>query len=1238
LSDQDDSVVPSRTGQVLVASREEYAQFRSRVPDQIGAIGPIEETESAFVVRVLLDDEPGSMSVATYVVPRTTWDEWWTQYRSQYHAVEVGTVASPEAAIDIRRQTFSTSDCGSDDVWDNGILDDIPAPRAGHTAVWTGSEMIVWGGWDQEGTLNTGSRYDPATDTWTSISNENAPSGRRYHTAIWTGTRMVVWGGLGSNVFNDGGRYDPVLDRWEPVAPLGAPTPRYAHAAVWTGDRMIIWGGEPGRNDGARYDPATDQWFTVTATGAPEARSSFSAIWTGNRMIVWGGVGVGGRLATGGIYNPESDSWNPTSTIGAPQMRSHHTVVWTGSRMIVWGGLLTNFGPELDTGGMYDPVLDAWSATTTVGAPSPRYRHAAVWTGHEMIVWGGSLSLSGPERYDPVTDTWHPLNGMNAPVETTESSAVWTGTEMIVWGGGGSGAYGITNGGGRYKPETDSWIRTSQIGDAPDIRIGGSKAVWTGSFAIFWGGNDSVAPTNTGGLYDPVADSWRPTTTVGAPLPRQLHTAVWTGGEMIVWGGTDNTAMLGDGARYNPMTDTWRPMSTLNAPNGRARHTAVWTGSEMIVWGGEDGPGLPTIKYNSGGRYDPVVDTWTNTFAAGATPSPRSRHTAIWTGNRMIVWGGTDIANTLLGTGSQYNPVANSWAAVTQANAPGARWGHGAVWSGDEMLVWGGFSPYTATKWNDGGRFNPILNSWTPITIVGAPTARSQFPYVWSGKELIVWGGAEVNKQPISGGRYDPALDTWRPTSLVNTPSPGITSAYAVAWTGHQMIVLGLDARGGRYLAAGDGDWDGVVCDQDCDDDNASVYPGAPQICDGLNNDCDDPGWPAVPPTEVDDDADMVLACADCDDSDPSVFPKAPQICDGLNNDCNDSAWPLLSGTNEADDDGDGLSECAGDCDDAHPTVYPGAAQICDGLNNDCQAPGWPAPLDGDQDTDHDGVPTCANDCDDTNASVYPGAPEICDGVSNDCDNPGWPALPPSEIDIDGDTFPSCAGDCDETRPTVYAGAPQLCGDLLNNNCADPQWPQLSGTNESDDDGDSFSECQGDCDDTNADTYPGAPEVNDGVDNQCSGEEGFGVIDEVQGVDFPDPNNMDLLCWTSQARASEYVVLRAEDAVFSSQCYAPSALTNVCWADPLDPPPGAIQYYLVRASLPHTGSWGDDSSGIERNTSCSLFACGNGILEPPEKCDGADLGGVTCQSLGFDSGVLACRPTCDGFIITGCTF
>ena len=99
-----------------------------------------------------------------------------------------------------------------------------------------------------------------------------------------------------------------------------------------------------------------------------------------------------GVLNTGGRYNPSTDTWTATSTTNAPVARDSHAAVWTGSEMIVWGGLGT--GIAFNTGGRYNPSTDSWTATSTTNAPDERDLHTAVWTGSEMIVWGGTLTAS----------------------------------------------------------------------------------------------------------------------------------------------------------------------------------------------------------------------------------------------------------------------------------------------------------------------------------------------------------------------------------------------------------------------------------------------------------------------------------------------------------------------------------------------------------------------------------------------------------------------------------------------------------------------------------------------------------------------------------------------------------------------------------------------------------------------------------------------------------------------------
>jgi Kelch motif protein len=158
---------------------------------------------------------------------------------------------------------------------------------------------------------------------------------------------------------------------------------------------MIVWGGYPPYlNTGGKYDPLTDSWVATTTSGSPEARSGHTAVWTGTEMIVWGGYNDPNYLNSGGRYNPVTNSWVATTTTNSPVERSGLTAIWTGTEMIVWGGYNRHNGGFLNTGGRYCLNADGWSETTTTNAPSRRTSPTSVWTGTEMMVWGGYDGLA----------------------------------------------------------------------------------------------------------------------------------------------------------------------------------------------------------------------------------------------------------------------------------------------------------------------------------------------------------------------------------------------------------------------------------------------------------------------------------------------------------------------------------------------------------------------------------------------------------------------------------------------------------------------------------------------------------------------------------------------------------------------------------------------------------------------------------------------------------------------------
>src|SRR6266436_374651 len=242
--------------------------------------------------------------------------------------------ASTNAAYALPKVREGDSPC-IDGTWAPTSLTNVPSSRDAHTAVWTGTEMIVWGG-TQGGNnfFNTGGRYNPSTDSWTATSTANAPDARFWHTAVWTGSQMIVWGGSFVFPFNTGGRYDPHTDSWTSMSITNAPVARFRHTAVWTGSEMIVWGGTDGGgnyfNTGGRYDPSNDSWTSTITNGAPSARGYHTAVWTDSAMIIWGGYDGSNSFNTGWKYDPGSNSWTATSTANAPAARNSHRAVWTG--------------------------------------------------------------------------------------------------------------------------------------------------------------------------------------------------------------------------------------------------------------------------------------------------------------------------------------------------------------------------------------------------------------------------------------------------------------------------------------------------------------------------------------------------------------------------------------------------------------------------------------------------------------------------------------------------------------------------------------------------------------------------------------------------------------------------------------------------------------------------------------------------------------------------------------------
>jgi N-acetylneuraminic acid mutarotase len=206
--------------------------------------------------------------------------------------------------------------------------------------VWTGRELIGWGGGCCDDAFSDGVAYNPATNRWRALA-PTPLAGSQHPIGAWTGKELIVLvGGL-----NPDGKpwparlaraaaYNPRTDTWRRIAPL--PAPRDGATAVWDGRELLVVGGAA--RVGFAYDPATNRWRRLPAIGS--ARVGGAVVWAGNQLLLWGGTTRPGALVpprNALAYDPATNRWSslPRAPLGG---RLEPTAVWTGSSLIVWGG------------------------------------------------------------------------------------------------------------------------------------------------------------------------------------------------------------------------------------------------------------------------------------------------------------------------------------------------------------------------------------------------------------------------------------------------------------------------------------------------------------------------------------------------------------------------------------------------------------------------------------------------------------------------------------------------------------------------------------------------------------------------------------------------------------------------------------------------------------------------------------------------------------------------------------
>jgi hypothetical protein len=332
---------------------------------------------------------------------------------------------------------------------------------------------------------------------------------RAYAATVWTGRQMLVWGGRsGNTVFADGAAYDPARRAWQslPAAPLSA---RYDAAAVWTGKTMFIWGGvdqtgQVGLTDGALFDPEAGTW-QHTSTAPIGARGKALALWTGAEVVVLGGYGFPGETLPdrlrGAVYDPATDRWRvlPSPPAANPDQVKLNglSAVATADGIHVWlrwedpNSELGDNGPILEY--VLDPTSGRWREHQGMNEPSQV--DSPLWTGSEIILPAAQpfmptdsrnehMILNGQRR--GATGDWRYM--APGPVDDRGGRSLWTGAAVLTFntrtqidGPDGVVPFGAA---AAWDPVTDTWVRLPDASVYADQDI---SAVWTGSALILWG-------------------------------------------------------------------------------------------------------------------------------------------------------------------------------------------------------------------------------------------------------------------------------------------------------------------------------------------------------------------------------------------------------------------------------------------------------------------------------------------------------------------------------------------------------------------------------------------------------------------------------------------------------------------------------------------------------------------------------------------------------------------------------
>jgi len=639
--------------------------------------------------------------------------------------------------------------------------------RSQHTAtLLPDGRVLVTGGFPSAGVATSGAEiYDPVSNTWSTTGGMTYS--RANHTAsLLPDGRIVVTGGTSGALYLASAEiYNPITGTWSLTG--GSFAMRAGHAAAVTASGYLAtfsgYDGSACLNTVQYYDPAADNWINKPATNRRVEHSA--TLLPDGRILVTGGYSGTTYLDTALLYNAAGTGWATTGSMS--NARAHHTAtLLPDGRVLVVGG--TNGSSSVVRAEVFNPTAGTWSSAGDLNQGRKWHTATLLADGRVLVVGGWQFGhLQTSEIWDPATPTWSSSAAMST-TRTYHAAVLLTDGRVLVAGGKDNSGIYLRNA-GVYNPNTNAW--ESLVGQMIDYRSNHTLTLLPNGRALVAGGRNASASHSSAQVFWPNALMWYETGSMNQA--RHDHTAtLLPNGQVLVVGGSYVATPVPGYRRsaelYSPATEQWTLTDSL--ATARASHTAtLLPNGQVLIAGGYTGALM--FPYTSSAElYDPSSGAFTTVASMN---SGRSEHTAtlLPDGRVLVVGGRSKPAGSVIYLSSCeiYNPTAGTWSAAS--SLPAARADHTATLLADgRVLVVGGQN--ADGTFSTALIYDPAADEWVTVAAAMSGGRRNHSATLLLSGELFIAGGEGANVLATTT-RYDRGLGQsagWRPsvTSATN--------------------------------------------------------------------------------------------------------------------------------------------------------------------------------------------------------------------------------------------------------------------------------------------------------------------------------------------------------------------------------------------------------------------------------------------------------------------------------------